>query len=71
MNIDEHLNRDREELAKALAEENQGKARHLLKELADRELYKSNHPDETRDPSHLEIYCERNPDAIECKIYDD
>lgn len=70
-NIDEHIEKDREELHEALANDDQGKVRHLLKEMADLGEYKKNHPDEDRDPSPLEVFCDLNPDAPECKIYDD
>jgi len=39
-----------------------------LKELL---KYNENHPDEVKAPSALELYCDSNPDAPECKIYDD
>lgn len=45
--------------------------RHVEEELSQLEYYKGRHPEETRDPSSLELYCELNPHASECKIYDD
>jgi hypothetical protein len=30
-----------------------------------------NHPNEQKDPTPLELYCDLNPDALECRIYED
>ncbi len=69
--IDSHIAKDREELEQALAEGNSGKARHLEEELSSLEEYKTHHPDEQKDPSPLEVYCDLNPSAVECRVYDD
>ena len=39
-------------------------------ELQQLENYQKNHPQDDHDPSSLELYCDENPDASECKIYD-
>lgn len=44
--------------------------RHLQGELDSLEQYQNNHPDETKDPNNLELFCDLNPDAPECKIYE-
>jgi len=44
--------------------------RHLTDELEDLQHYKEVHPNNTEDPSALELFCCRNPDAEECRIYD-
>ena len=44
--------------------------RHLETELNDLQSYQKNHPNDDHDPSSLEVYCDQNPDASECKIYD-
>jgi len=44
--------------------------RHVEEELQALEVYKENHPEDDRDPSALELYCELHPDALECKMYD-
>lgn len=44
--------------------------RFLEQELEDLKSYKENHPEETHDPTPLELYCDKNPDALECRIYD-
>jgi hypothetical protein len=44
--------------------------RHLKDELISLEKYQENHPDENQDPSPLELFCDANPDALECRVYD-
>jgi len=45
--------------------------RHTQEELAALESYKENHPEDTHDPTSLELYCDANPEAPECLVYDD
>ena len=45
--------------------------RHTEEELAALESYKLNHPEDTHDPTALELYCDANPEAPECLVYDD
>lgn len=33
--------------------------------------YQKHHPDATVIPSSLELFCDLNPEALECRIYDD
>jgi len=44
--------------------------RHLQNELTDLEDYKNNHPNDEHDPTPLEVFCDKNPDASECRIHD-
>lgn len=44
--------------------------RHLYQELLSLERYKKDHPDDDRDPTPLELYCNENPDALECRCYE-
>lgn len=44
--------------------------RHIKGELESLEKYHKNHPDNNDDPSPLELYCDQNPGALECKIYE-
>jgi hypothetical protein len=44
--------------------------RFLEQELEDLKTYKNNHPDDDRDPTPLELYCDQNPEALECRIYE-
>lgn len=45
--------------------------RHTQEELEALQAYRLNHPDDDRDPTALELYCDSHPSASECKIYDD
>lgn len=44
--------------------------RHLENELNDLKKYQENHPDDEHDPTVLELYCDSNPEAQECRIYE-
>lgn len=69
--IDEHIEKDRLEIEAARAEGNDGKVRHLEEELKGLEEYKQHHPEDSHDPTPLEVFCDLNPEAPECKVYDD
>jgi len=43
----------------------------LEDELDHLEKYQSKHPDTDHDPTPFEMYCDENPDALECRIYED
>jgi archaellum component FlaG (FlaF/FlaG flagellin family) len=45
--------------------------RHTEEELVVLEIYRANHPEDLHDPTTLELYCELNPNARECRIYED
>jgi hypothetical protein len=45
--------------------------RHLEDELDALQSYKENHPEDDHDPTPLELYCDANPNALECRIYED
>lgn len=44
--------------------------RHAEEELEALERYHQAHPNDDHDPSPLELYCNDNPEALECRIYD-
>ena len=44
--------------------------RHTEEELTALKIYKANHPEDLHDPTTLELYCELNPNARECRIYE-
>ncbi|MCP9792493.1 CP12 domain-containing protein [Vulcanococcus limneticus] len=69
--IDEHIAKDQSEIEAARAAGDEAKVRHLEEELKSLEEYKAHHPDEQRDPNSLEVYCDLNPEAPECRVYDD
>lgn len=45
--------------------------RHLEGELEELENYHENHPEDHHDPTSLELYCDSNPSALECKVFDE
>ena len=45
--------------------------RHIEDELSALEHYQLNHPNEHRDPTSLELFCDANPHEPECRIYED
>jgi CP12 domain len=67
--IQQHINDDRDELDNP--EINSQRRRHIEGELDALEQYQANHPDEDRDPSPLELFCDMHPDALECRVYED
>jgi|LakMenEpi03Aug12_release.lakeMendotaPanAssembly.Ray.scaffolds.fasta_scaffold03301_34 hypothetical protein len=50
---------------------NRQRSRYLKNYLSELLEYQSNHPEETAVPTHLELYCDLNPGAPECRIFDD
>jgi hypothetical protein len=67
--LQQHINDDRDELDNPQL--NSQRRRHLEDELNSLEKYQVNHPDESQDPTPLELYCDANPDALECRVYED
>jgi hypothetical protein len=45
--------------------------RHIEGELEELKSYQERHPEDTHDPTPLELYCDTNPNAPECKIFED
>ena len=50
---------------------NRQRSRYLNNYLSELLEYQKNHPEETAFPTHLELYCDLNPSAPECRIFDD
>lgn len=46
------------------------RSRHLKGELNSLEKYEQDHPNDEHDPTPLELYCNENPEALECRIYE-
>jgi hypothetical protein len=44
--------------------------RFLEQELEDLKMYQANHPEDLHDPTQFEIYCDQNPNALECRVYE-
>ena len=70
-NIDEHIQQDQSEIEAARAAGDMGKVRHLEEELQGLKEFKEHHPEDSHDPSPLEVFCDLNPSAPECRVYDD
>ena len=45
--------------------------RHTEEELIALEKWVENHPKDHHNPSSLELYCDSNPEALECRVYED
>jgi hypothetical protein len=67
--IDQHIQRDVEILNNPTTSSQS--RRHIEEELIALEAYKANHPEDSHDPTPLELYCDSHPDALECRIYED
>jgi hypothetical protein len=67
--LQQHINDNRDELESQNLS-SQSRLR-LERELYHLERYQINHPDTDHDPNAFEIYCDENPDASECRIYED
>lgn len=73
-NIESHIAKDKEILDNPMTSPNQ--RRHIEGELHELEVYAENHKEEIEagdhhDPSPLELFCETEPSALECKVFDD
>lgn len=67
-NIQKHIEHDRKIIDDPLVSSQA--RRHAEEELESLENYQKNHPDDDHDPTSLELYCDANPEAPECLIYD-
>ena len=72
--IEQHIQKDKEILQDPTTSPQQ--RRHVEGELQELEDYAENHKKEIEagdhhDPTPLELYCDSNPDADECRIYED
>ena len=67
-NIDVHIQQDKQILDDP--QTSPQARRHTQEELAALEAYKQRHPEDDHDPTALELFCDSNPGASECKVYD-
>jgi hypothetical protein len=67
--LQQHIEDDRNELDSPNVSSQ--RRRHLNDELENLEKYQENHPGDSYDPTPLEVYCDLNPNALECRIYED
>lgn len=68
-NIEKHIEKDEQILEDPTTSPQM--RRHVEEELADLKNYKEKHPGDDHDPTPLELFCDNNPDALECRVYDD
>lgn len=68
-NIESHIEKDKKILDDPTISPQM--RRHVEGELKDLQSYQENHPNDHHDPTSLELYCDTNPDAPECKIFED
>lgn len=66
--IKEHIKRDKDELNNPMISSQ--RRRHIEDELDSLEKYYNNHPEDDHDPNTLELFCDSNPNAPECRVYD-
>ena len=67
--LEQHIAKDKDILATPTTSPQM--RRHVSDELDHLEKYQAAHPDEDHDPTAFEMYCDENPDADECRIYED
>lgn len=67
-NIHKHIEHDKKIVDDAMASSQS--RRHAEEELEALERYHATHPEDEHDPSPLELYCNDNPNALECKVFD-
>jgi hypothetical protein len=67
-NIQKHIEHDRKIVGDPLASSQS--RRHAEEELESLERYHARHPEDEHDPTPFELYCDDNPDAIECRVFD-
>ena len=68
-NIDQHIQKDEDLLSDPTISPQS--RRPTEEELEALKAYKEHHPEDDHDPTGLELYCDANPDALECRVYDD
>jgi len=66
--LQQHIDDDTNELDNSNT--NSQRRRHLEDELSLLKKYQKNHPEDSHDPSSLELFCGSNPEAVECRIYE-
>jgi len=68
-NIKAHIKSDKDELENPQISAQ--RRRHIEDELEQLEAYQQRHPEDDHDPTALELYCDANPNALECRVYED
>jgi hypothetical protein len=68
-NIQKHIDHDKQILDDPMVSSQS--RRHVEEELESLQKYQERHPEDDHDPTPLELYCDENPNALECRMYDD
>ena len=66
--LQQHISVDRDELDSSNISAK--RRRHLEDELNALIHYQKNHPNDDHDPTGLELFCDSNPEAPECRMYE-
>lgn len=66
--INQHIDRNKDQLEDSNTSSQ--RRRFLESELESLIKYKEDHPTKTKDPSPLDLFCNENPEAPECRIYE-
>jgi hypothetical protein len=66
--LQQHIQKNYDELDDPVISDQ--RRRYLENETELLEDYQNNHPDETRDPTPLELFCDSHPDSLECRVYE-
>jgi hypothetical protein len=69
MELQEFINDMCEELENSSS--NKQRKRYLQSHLEELLEYQKHHPDANTIPNSFELFCDLNPNALECRIYDD
>jgi hypothetical protein len=67
--IQQHINDDKNELDSGSLSPQ--RKRHIECELEQLQNYQERHPEDIKDPTPLQLYCDQNPHALECRIYEE
>lgn len=66
--LDDHIEKNRNEIDNP--DTNSQRRRFLEGELDSLLKYKEHHPEKVDNPTALELFCDENPNAPECRIYE-
>lgn len=69
--ITEQLQHYRSAFFDAEANGDQAVARKIQQQIKDLEDFQQRHPDAIEAPSPFEVFCDLNPDNVNCRIFDD
>jgi hypothetical protein len=69
--IAEQLQRYRIALADAQSNGDQAIARKLEQQIQELEAFQQRHPEAVEAPSPFEVFCDLNPESVNCRVYDD